>query len=225
MDTSIRASFKDANRAHASTATKPLLRPDGVIMPAHTQPTLEQARLKYWAENPDAHRRTLAVCYREALNEEGARLPVTPALITSSRRWLMGQFAAVIDKQFWPLFLNGPQHLEHAITSFEKRTVVAESPCHYVPVSADNNDPHPVWSPIENLLFRFVHDYAHFSINAPATFEGELAVARHTLTPEVRKDDALARFLASESVGQVALAIEDGVYPRQVISYGILEFI
>jgi hypothetical protein len=189
------------------------------------QPSIKETRLAYWAENPDAHRKTLAVCYREALNDEGARLPVTPALITSARRWLMEQFATIIKDGFWPLFLSGSQPLEHAIAAFKSPIVMTESPCRFVPVSADNNGPHPVWSPIENLVFRFIHDYIHYSIEMPATFEGELAVARHTLTPEVRKDDALARFLASESVGQVSLAIEDGAYPKQVISYGILEFI
>jgi hypothetical protein len=98
-------------------------------------------------------------------------------------------------------------------------------PSGLVPISSDNNDPHPVWSPLENLIFRFVHDYAHFCINAPATFAGELAVARHTLTPAVREDDDLARFLASESVGQVALSIVDGTYPKQVLAYGILDVI
>ena len=78
---------------------------------------------------------------------------------------------------------------------------------------------------MENLLFRFVHDYTHYVLGAPATFTGELAVARHTLTAEVRKDDALARFLASESVGQVALSIVSGTYPEQIIAADILDLI
>lgn len=226
MNTSTHASFKDANHAHASTALGPLLRPDGIFMPSRAFPTedsIKQARLRYWAENPDAHCRTLASCYREALNLEEARLPTTPALITSARSWLNEQVNAIITAGFCPFFLKNPQPLEYAIAGFKQHKVMGA--LRRVPVSTDNNDHHPVWSPYENLLFRFVHDYTHFIIDAPATFEGELAVARHTLTPAVREDDALARFLASESVGQVALSIVSGTYPAQIIAAGILDLI
>lgn len=237
MNTSTRATYKDANACHASTARGPLLRPEGVIMPNTTTSqtaTLQvqeldkahQAQTTYTrTASPASHCATLAACYREALANPDAREPITSELITSARRWLMAQFAEVMALGYWPLFLNGPQPLEHAISTFEQPLAMEESPCLFVPVSADNNSPHPVWSPIENLIFRFAHDYAHFTIGAPATFEGELAVARHTLTAEVRKDDALARFLASESVGQVALSIVSGTYPEQIIAAGILELI
>jgi hypothetical protein len=136
----------------------------------------------------------------------------------------MEQYAAVVALGFWPSFLNGPQPLERALAAFSQPAADGE-PCRLVPISCDNNDPHPVWTPIGNLLFRFVHDHAHHAIGAPATFAGELAVARHTLTPTVREDDPLARFLASESVGQVALSIVSGTYPAQIIAAGILELI
>ncbi len=252
MNTTTRATFRDANQAHASTARGPLLRPEGIIMPMpkhrHSKAFLDAcerdrqpnpkgsrtARLARMAQeqaqatfintaSPAAHCATLAVCYREALNDERARLPITPALITNARQWLNEQVSAVVRAGFCPFFLKGPQPLERAIAGFKQPRVTGEL-CR-VPVSTDNNDHHPVWSPYENLLFRFVHDYAHFIIGAPATFEGELAVARHTLTPAVREDDALARFLASESVGQVALSIVDGTYPKQVLACGILDVI
>jgi hypothetical protein len=185
----------------------------------------EQARTAFIQNaTPEAHCRTLAACYREALNNPEARLPATPALINSARAWLMEQYAAMVALGFWPSFLNGPQPLEKALAAFEQPAADGE-PCRLVPISCDNNGPHPVWAPIENLLFRFVHDHAHHVIGAPATFAGELAVARHTLTPAVRADEPLARFLASESVGQVALSIVSGTYPAQVIAAGILEMI
>jgi hypothetical protein len=231
MNTSTRATFKDANHAHASTACGPLLRPEGVIMPSTT--TSQTAfgaggagvgGLGMMGLFQFGHCATLAACYREALNNPKARLPVTPALISSARAWLMEQYAAVVALGYWPTFLNGPQPLERALAAFEQPAADGE-PCTLVPISSDNNGPHPVWTPIENLLFRFVHDYAHHVIGAPATFAGELAVARHTLTPEVRADEPLARFLASESVGQVALSIVSGTYPNQVIAAGILDLI
>jgi hypothetical protein len=238
MNTSTRASFKDANHAHASTARGPLLRPEGVILPNTTTTTSQpatlqaqelekahQAQITYTrTASTDAHCATLAACYREALNNEEAQLPVTHALLTSARYWLYEQYYLVLNKGYCPVFLPGPQPLESALIAFSQ-----PSPYPYtiraVPVSTDNNGSHPVWTPFENLLFRFVHDYAHFTIGAPATFDGELAVARHTLTPAVRADEPLARFLASESVGQVALSIVTGTYPEQIIAAGILELI
>lgn len=211
MNTTTRATYASADLCHASTATKPLIRPYGVIMPAgnHTKKD---------------HCATIAAAYREALNNPKACMPVTDQLKQDARVWLMDQFSQVVKKGYWPVFLDGIQPLEIALQAFNQPPADGEY-CRMVPVSCDNNDPHPVWSRIENLLFRFVHDYAHFVIGADTTFDGELAVTRHTLTADVRANDALARFLASESVGQIALANVDKVYPAQVIAAGILELI
>lgn len=235
MNTSTRAHYANADQCHASTAHSPLLRPYGVIMPSTTtsQPSpkishtarMAQARITFIQNaTPEAHCRTIAACYREALNNPAARVPVTPALITSARVWLFEQLATIAALGYWPSFLKGPQPLDRALKAFSQPVADGE-PCRLVPISSNNNGQHPVWTPLENLLFRFVHDHAHHVIGAPATFAGELAVARHTLTPTVRADKPLARFLASETIGQAAMAITDGAYPAQIIAAGILDLI
>jgi hypothetical protein len=227
MNTSTRAHYATADACHASTARGPLLRPYGVVMPASTADHAEAihaARLAHWQENPDAHCATLAACYREALNNPEARLPVTPALISSARSWLFEQLAAVAALRYWPDFVDRESLLDETLAAFNQPD--NGQPYRSVPItSLYNDDPHPVWSPLENLLFRFVHDHHHHQLNAAADFSGELAVSRHILTPAIRANDALARFLASEPVGQSAQFIESGIYPAQVIAAGILDLI
>ena len=70
-----------------------------------------------------------------------------------------------------------------------------------------------------------MHDYHHWVTAADATFSGELAVTRHILTPALRQNDALARFLASEVIGQAATTIATGTFPEQIIASNILTLI
>jgi hypothetical protein len=246
MNTSTRATYANADLAHASTADRPLLRPYGVIMPSTTttsqpspQPDYDAAALAFRmmaameAEplepttsqaNPAAHCAAVAACYREAMADPAAQLPVTPALVADARAWLFEQLADVTALGYWPDFVNRESLLTETLAAFEQPD--NGQAYRSVPItSLYNNDPHPVWSPLENLIFRFVHDHHHHQCSAAADFTGELTVTRHILTPAVRANDTLARFLASEPVGQSAQFIESGVYPTQVIAAKILDLV
>jgi hypothetical protein len=220
VNTSTRASFVNADQAHASTAKTPLLRSYGLVMPA----TTNQTSPSQWEENPDLHCQAIAAEYQRAIEHDTAQVPITPQLCTDARNWLHAELAKITSLGFWPLFTDEESLLPDTIAAFNQPCVDGETAA--IPITSLNNeDKHPVWTPLENLLFRFVHDYHHWVIGADATFTGELAVTRHTLTPAVRKNDALARFLASEPVGQSALFITSGIYPAQIIARNILELI
>ena len=221
MNTSTRASYASPDQAHASTAKTPLLRPYGLIMP---QATRSQSAPFWPGVFPDAHCKNLAAVYLDALNEPELQLQITPQLCIDARNWLHAELATITRLGFWPLFTDEESLLPDTIAAFNQPCVDGETTA--IPItSLYNKDKHPVWTPLENLLFRFVHDYHHWVIGADATFTGELAVTRHTLTPAVRKNDALARFLASEPVGQSALFITSGTYPVQIIARNILDLI
>jgi len=219
VNTSTRASYANADQCHASTASTPLLRPYGLVMPQVTsQPITSQ-----WEGHPNLHCQAIANEYQWALDNEDARLPVTPQLLTDARVWLRSQLSHVIKCGYWPDFVNRESLLSETLDAFSQPTYKGVQ---LVPITnLYNDDPHPVWSPLENLLFRFVHDYHHHITGADSTFSGELTTTRHILTPEVRKNDALARFLASEPVGQSSLFITSGIYPKQIIARNILTLI
>lgn len=224
MNTTTRASFADANACHASTAQGPLLRPEGVIVPSRPNPTPREAQRAHWAEHPDQHCRAIAAAYERALRDPQLQLPVTASLLVSARRWLWGELSKVTALGFWPDFVERESLLPETLLAF------ADSPSAQgtvrVPITSLYNVPHPVWGPLENLLFRFVHDYHHHITGADATFSGELAVTRYIVEqPHVACDSELATFLASEPVGQSALFIVSKVYPKQIIAANILEFI
>jgi hypothetical protein len=221
VNTSTRASFVNADQAHASTAKTPLLRPYGLIMP---QATRSQS-VPFWpGVFPDAHCKNLAAVYLDALNEPELQLQITPQLCIDARNWLHAQLATITSLGFWPLFTDAESLLPDAITAFNQPYVNGETAA--IPITNLNNeDKHPVWTPLENLLFRFAHEFHHWTIGADATFTGELAVTRSVLTPAVRKHDALSRLLASEIVGQAAATLTTGAYPVQIIARNILDLI
>jgi hypothetical protein len=211
MNTYTRAHYANADLCHASTARVPLLRPYGVIMP-----TSQTHR----SEDDDSLCARLSACYQNSLENPSKRLPITPYLVAAARLWLFSQFQEVVNLGYWPCFVEREVPLDEVMQIFS-----GYHGFKCVPITSLNNSPHCVWSPIENLIFRFVHDYSHYSINAPSTFEGELAVTLQTLTSTVRENDTLARFLASEIVGQAAYTIVHGEFPSQVIASGILDLI
>ena len=221
MNTSTRASYANADQCHASTAKTPLLRPYGIVEPqASTSPISPDQ----WGANPDLHCQAIAAEYQWALEHSAAQLPITPQLCTDARTWLRTELATITTLGFWPVFTDAAILLTQTLTAFNKPSVSGEMTI--VPVTGwYNEDIHPVWSPVENLLFRFAHDYHHWVTGADATFTGELLVTRHILTPAVRRNEPLARFLASEPLGQSALFITSKVYPRQIIARSILELI
>jgi hypothetical protein len=220
VNTSTRASFVNADQAHASTAKTPLLRSYGLVMPA----TTSQTSPSQWEENPDLHCQAIAAEYQRAIEHDTAQVPITPQLCTDARNWLHAELAKITSLGFWPLFTDEESLLPDTIAAFNQPCVDGETTA--VPItSLHNEDKHPIWTPLENLLFRFVHDYHHWVIGADATFTGELAVTRSVLTPAVRKNDALSRLLASEIVGQAAAALTTGTYPIQIIARNILELI
>jgi hypothetical protein len=221
VNTSTRASYASADQAHASTAKTPLLRPYGLIMP---QATRSQS-VPFWpGVFPDAHCKNLAAVYLDALNEPELQLQITPQLCIDARNWLHAQLATITSLGFWPLFTDAESLLPDAIAAFNQPCVNGETAA--IPITNLNNeDKHPVWTPLENLLFRFAHEFHHWAIAADATFTGELAVTRCVLTPAVRKNDALSRLLASEIVGQAAATLTTGTYPIQIIARNILELI
>ena len=209
MNTSTRAAFADADQAHASTAIAPLLRPSGLVLPQTTT---------------NHHCQIISNEYQKALIWKNARLPVTTQLRTDAKAWLEAELSFITNLGYWPVFVPRESLLSETLAAFYHPNPIGELTA--IPItSLYNDDIHPVWSPLGNLLFRFVHDYHHYLIGADSTFDGELAVTRHILTPEVRKNDSLARFLASEPVGQSALFITSGTYPKQVIARNILDLI
>jgi hypothetical protein len=227
VNTSTRASFVNADQAHASTAKTPLLRPYGLIMPQATRS--QSAPFWPWVfrwpsnDNSDAHCKNLAAIYLDALNEPELQLQITPQLCTDARVWLLAEVVKITSLGFWPLFTDAESSLAEAFAAFNKPhspNIVVQ-----VPITSLHNAPHPVWTPFENLLFRFVHDHHHWVLNVDATFTGELAVTRCVLTPAVRKNDALSRLLASEIVGQAAVTIVFGSFPKQIIARNILDLI
>jgi hypothetical protein len=216
MNTSTRAAFKDANACHASTAQGPLLTPNGLIMPTRTTTTTSQ---------PGALCLAIADAYAEAIADPDARLPITPRLRSSARNWLLEQYSHITPRLgYWPDFVNRACPLDESLAAFSNAPAHGEL-CRWVPITSQNNNPHPVWTHIDNLTFRFVHDWHHYQTGAPATFAGELAVTLSCLTPEVKADRPLAQFLASEIIGQAASAIVTGTYPPQIIAAGILDLI
>ena len=220
MNTSTRASFANADQAHASTARTPLLRSYGLVMP---QATISSISPDQWGANPDLHCQAIASEYQWAIGHHESQLPITAQLCTDARAWLQAELGKVTSLGFWPLFTDAESQLSEAIAAFNQPH--NPNALVQVPITNQHNEPHPVWTPLENLLFRFVHDYHHWIIGADATFSGELAVTRYILTPAVRQNDALARLLASEIIGQAATTIATGAYPVQIIALNILELI
>ena len=219
MNTTPRASFPNADQCHASTARTPLLRSYGLVMPqATSQPSPSQ-----WDEFPIAHCQAIANAYSYALSYPENQVPITPQLCTDARAWLQAELGKITSLGFWPLFTDAESSLAEALAAFNQPH--SPNDLVQVPITNQHNEPHHVWSPLENLLFRFVHDYHHWITAADATFTGELAVTRHVLTPAVRHNDALARFLASEIIGQAATTITSGSFPAQIIARNILELI
>jgi hypothetical protein len=165
-----------------------------------------------------------AGAYAAALEDPALQQAATPQLKRDARDWLYRELAHVVAHGYWPQFVDRESPLTETVAAFRSRqygSSVTEVPI----TSLYNDDPHPVWSRKENLLFRFVHDYHHHVTGANDTFAGELTVTRHILTPQVRMNLPLARFLASEPVGQSSLFIQSGTYPRQIIAATILPLI
>jgi len=178
-----------------------------------------------WDTHPDEHCEAIAAEYQWALDNEDARLAVTAQLRTDARNWLQAELSKITSLGFWPVFTNTESSLAEALAAFNQPH--SPNALVQVPITNLHNDPHLVWTPLENLLFRFVHDYHHWLIGADATFNGELAVTRHILIPALRQNDALARFLASEIIGQAAttIASSTGAFPVQIIARDILTLI
>lgn len=229
MNTSTRARFTNANQAHASTAHQPIIRPEGIVMPSPQRVKADRnydrvtAQRLHWAAHPEQHCRAMAAVYQRALDHPQLQLPVTAALLRDARAWLRAELSHVTGLGFWPEFVDRESLLPETLLGFMQSPQAGGIAL--VPITSLYNVPHPVWTPIENLLFRFVHDYHHHITGAGADFVGELAVTRHILTPAVRANEPLARFLASEPVGQSALFIVSGTYPQQVVARSILDLV
>jgi hypothetical protein len=185
--------------------------------------TTSQTSPSQWEENPDLHCQAIAAEYQRAIEHDTAQVPITPQLCWDARNWLHAEVAKVTSLGFWPIFTDDGVPISAVIAAFNQQCVNGETTA--IPITSLNNDPHPIWSPLENLLFRFVHDFHHWVHSTDATFTGELAVTRYVLTPAVRKKDALARFLASEIIGQAAATLTTGTYPIQIIARNILDLI
>jgi hypothetical protein len=124
--------------------------------------------------------------------------------------------------------VDRPVTLDEALAALSRPCLPGE--WRDVPVSTVGNDqPHPVWTAHQNLKFRFVHDLHHHQLGADDTFSGELTVARETVRPLIMRATPesvnLARFLASEIIGQASYRIEFGYFPEQIIAANILPFL
>lgn len=81
---------------------------------------------------------------------------------------------------------------------------------------------YPVLSPIANLMFRFAHDWLHYYLVAPFTFEGEVDVFYREMVyvqNQYYGEDSrlLYNFYWSEIVGQAAVVETTGMFPEQRI--------
>jgi hypothetical protein len=165
-----------------------------------------------------------AAAYAAALVDWRLQVSATPHMRRDARTWLYLELAHVVARGFWPDLVGREVELAEAVAAFSSRCY-GEAVTMVPITSLHNNDPHPVWSQKENLLFRFVHDYHHAVTGADDTFAGELAVTSHILTAKVRSNVPLAHFLASEIAGQAAYMLQTGAYPQQIIARNILDLI
>lgn len=219
MNTSTRAFFASADAAHASTATGPLLRPHGVVMPdrrgcapAHT-PTLQAA---------------IAGAYQLALQDGRFQLVIrdklSDPLAFEARAWLAAQCNMLARMRYAPLMADRDVPLEEAMDAYDRPRLPGE--IGLVPVSALNNeDPHPLWSFRENLLFRWVHDWHHWAMMVGSDFYGELEVTHYCLNQAAATSQPLRQFLASEIIGQASFRLEFGTFPQQIIAANVLEML
>lgn len=215
MNTSTRATYANANQAHASTARVPLIRAEGIVMPAQQLPRSQPA---------PSMCTQVARAYHSAITDATKRIPVTPELKACADRWLIEQTHKLRARRIRPQFVDRNVDLGEALAALSRPVLPGEWLT--VPVSTIGNDQHPVWDSYQNLVFRLAHDVAHHDLGAAATFEGELAVLRHTLIEAQELHCyAFPHFLASEIIGQAAYRITYGSFPRQIIARNILELV
>lgn len=175
------------------------------------------------ASSQASHQRTIAHAYADAIADPSKRYPVTDHVRRLMAQWLQSQKLEIIKLGIRPTFVDREVPLEQAIkwiqASIRTKGQVA------VPVSAlHNEDPHPIWSPVDNLWFRLVHDYHHYVTGADASFSGELAVTKHCLDGVT--EEPIRRVLASEIIGQAAYRLEYREFPtQQIIAANILDLI
>ena len=174
-----------------------------------------------------------AAAYAAALADPTLQIEPTRQLKTDARAWLHTELGKVTSQGYWPSFTSTESLLDESTTAFQRRP--QNGATRLIPITNLYNDqPHPIWTPLENLLFRFIHDYHHAQIEADATFYGERSVTRFILT-ELGETNTppfhwsggrlIAHFLASEPLGQSAYFIQTGIYPRQIIAANILPLI
>lgn len=215
MITNTRATYATVNEAHASTARVPLIRAEGIVLPAQQLTRRQPA--------PSLCTR-VARAYRDALEDQTLRLPVTPELKACADRWLIKQTHKLRARRIRPLFIDEPVDLEVAIAALSRPVLPGEWIT--VPISTVDNNPHPVWDSYQNLVSRLAHDVAHHDTGADASFDGELAVLKHTLIEAQELHCyAFPHFLASEIIGQASYRITYGSFPQQIIARNILPLI
>ena len=79
-------------------------------------------------------------------------------------------------------------------------------------ISEANNNPHPIWTPNRNLMFRAVHDWHHIKTGAGFDIFGEI----QTYCEAVKTaPESVHWVLFSEIVLQAAVAIHTGTFPVQ----------
>lgn len=167
---------------------------------------------------------TVSAAYLAALEDPELQEFVSYPLKVTARSWLRSQLTDPIKAGVVWEFVDREVSLAESMAAYDCH--LANRATRVIPVSAlHNEERHPLWSPVENLLFRFVHDWHHWLTAADDSFEGELAVTRHCLTSQVHTNQPLAHLLASEIVGQAAVRITTGSFPRQIIANNILELI
>lgn len=190
-------SFPTADACHASTAVRPLITANGLVMPTRSQCEI------------------IATAYHQAIADRRLQLPaslIRPVATT----WLQAEVCKLQDLGVRTATTDQPVTLEEAMSALALHQTM--------PVSTVGNDPHTVWDAEQNLQFRAVHDVAHWVTGADDSFEGELAVLRHTLAAG-KLPMVLQLFLASEIIGQAAYAIQFGTFPPQITASNILNLI
>lgn len=136
------------------------------------------------------------------------------ALAPTLSAWIADGMAAAALARMAPVFVDREVSLAEAVEAFTRPVLPGE--WRLVPVSTIGNEPVPgLMTELQNLQFRFLHDWLHAKTAADATFEGELCL---TLAHQCCAPIELWPLFASEVAGQAAVAITTGAFPEQKLA-------
>lgn len=183
---------------------------------------------KVSVDNYTEYAKNVAVAYNEAVNYDPSAVSHWKALNASNYIWWKRLISEakivfvtsnskyknkpstlnVLGKSYTLQYLDGEPYAtaSEMSNSFKKDNILY--------ISIDHSD-HPVFSLIDNIVFRTVHDYiVHIKGNYEFGIKGE--IASYNLHAKLAPNDALPA-LFTEIVGQASYAVTFGSFPIQKI--------